>query len=78
MGILGTLLLAPVRSPLTSTLWIAAKLVEAAESELNDPATIKRTLKALEAALEAGEIDEESYEREEAVLLARLVSGQRP
>lgn len=76
MGVLGRLLFAPLRAPVTAPLWIAAKLAEAAEDELSDPATIKRALSELEAALDAGTIDEAAYELEEAVLLRRLTGRQ--
>lgn len=69
---LGKLLLAPVTAPLGATLWLSKKVHEAAETELNDPAEIKRELTRLEAQLEAGEITEEAFEEVELVLLTRL------
>ncbi len=72
MGILSRLLTLPVSGPIAGALWVAGQVRDAAEAELTDPAAIRRRLAALEAALEAGEIDEESFEAEEAVLIARL------
>ncbi|MEO0339249.1 MAG: gas vesicle protein GvpG [Bacteroidota bacterium] len=41
MGILRNLLTLPVAGPLRSTAWIAGKIHEAAEKELNNPAAIR-------------------------------------
>lgn len=72
MGLLTRLLTLPVSLPVSSTLWIARKIAEAAETERNDPAALKRALGALEASLEAGEIGEAEYEAAEAEILGRL------
>lgn len=66
------LLTAPVRMPISGALWVAERIHEAAEAELNDPARLKRRLVELERALEAGEIDEETFEAEELQIIRRL------
>ena len=78
MGLVAKLLLAPLRAPVTGPLWVATTLAEAAEDELHDPAAIRRALTDLEAALDAGLIDEEAYDAQEAVLLERLTKGRTP
>lgn len=82
MGLLSMILSFPVGPALASVGWVAAKVGEAAEAEWRDPARLDRSLRALEKRLEAGEIDEATYEEAEAVLLAeyqaaRLSGGAR-
>ncbi|AXE76423.1 gas vesicle protein GvpG [Streptomyces atratus] len=65
---LATLPLAPVRG----VAWVMERVVEAAENEYYDPAPVERELAALERALVAGDIDEETFDRREDKLLDRL------
>ncbi|SFY42944.1 gas vesicle protein GvpG [Streptomyces atratus] len=65
---LATLPLAPVRG----VAWVMERVVEAAENEYYDPAPVERELAALERALVAGDIDEETFDRREDELLDRL------
>ena len=65
---IATLPLAPVRG----VVWVVERVKEAAEAEYYDPEPIKRELAALERALLAGEIDEETFDRREDELLDRL------
>ncbi|MEM6487435.1 MAG: gas vesicle protein GvpG [Pseudomonadota bacterium] len=69
------LLSMPIRGPFDAALWVAGKIQEHAETELHDPAAIKQALDALERALEAGHIDDETFDREEDILLARLAAA---
>jgi gas vesicle protein GvpG len=71
MGLLTGLLLLPL-APLRGTIWVAEKLAEYAESELNDEQAIRRLLLEAEAALESGEIGEAEYDEIEDELLDRL------
>ena len=48
------------------------QVIEEAETQLHDPARIRAELADAEAALERGEIDEETYEELERDLLERL------
>ena len=75
MGLLRKLLTAPVTGPLSGAFWIATKLHEAADAELHDPVRIRRALEDLEADLEAGRIDEATYEAAEDILMERLQRG---
>ena len=69
MGLL-TLPLAPVRG----TIWIAERLLEEAERELNDPAAIEQQLLAAEDRYERGAISADEFERIEDELLRRLTA----
>jgi hypothetical protein len=71
MGLFTGLLLLPL-APLRGTIWIAEKLAEYAEAELNDEAAIRRALQDAERAFEAGELTEAEFEQVEDELLERL------
>jgi Gas vesicle protein G len=71
MGFLTGLILLPL-APLRGTIWIAEKLAEVAEHELDDDATVRRLLVEAEIAFESGELTEEDYELVEDGLLERL------
>lgn len=76
MGLLSRLLTAPVSLPVSGALWVAAKIGECAESELTDPATIRRALDSLEQDLLSSRITEDEFEAAEADLLDRLTRGR--
>ncbi|WP_247225149.1 gas vesicle protein GvpG [Yoonia sp. F2084L] len=63
---------APIKAPVNGTLWVARKVEEAANRELNDPATLRQTLHELEQQLLSGQISEEDYDAAETDLLVRL------
>jgi hypothetical protein len=65
-----TLPLAPVRG----TVWIAERILEQAEAELDDEGTIMTRLMEIDAAREAGEIGEQEAAEAEDVLLERLIA----
>jgi len=71
MGFLTGLVLLPL-APLRGTIWIAEKLTEVAERELDDEATVRRLLVEAEIAFESGELTESEYELVEDELLERL------
>jgi hypothetical protein len=73
MGLLTGLLTLPL-APVRGTIWIAERLLEEAERELDDPANIEQQLLEAEASYERGEISEEDYERLEDQLLRRLLT----
>lgn len=72
MGIFTGLLLLPL-APLRGTIWIAERLAEYAQQELDDETSVRRLLAEVEIALESGELSEAEYEQIEEELLARLV-----
>ncbi|MFG2222589.1 gas vesicle protein GvpG [Streptomyces sp. NPDC048644] len=71
MGLLSGVLLLPL-APVRGVVWIADRLIDAAEAELYDPGVIRAQLAALNLALDRGEIDLPQFEREEERLLDLL------
>jgi hypothetical protein len=76
MGFLTGLLLLPL-APLRGTIWLAEKLTEVAERELDSEATFKRLLVEAAIAFESGELSEAEYEQVEDELLERLENARR-
>lgn len=73
MGLFTGLLTLPL-APVRGTIWIAERLLEEAERELNDPAAIEQQLLAAEDRYERGEISADEFERIEDELLRRLTA----
>jgi Gas vesicle protein G len=73
MGLITGLLTLPL-APVRGTMWVAERLLEEAERELNDPAAIEQELLDAEARYERGEISGEEFERLEDELLRRLTA----
>ncbi|WP_030691492.1 gas vesicle protein GvpG [Streptomyces globisporus] len=71
MGLLGKLVTLPL-APVRTAVWAAQRVAEKAEAEYYDPAPVMARLAALDRQLTAGEIDEETFEREEDLLIDRL------
>jgi len=74
MGLLTGLLTLPL-APVRGTIWIAERLLEEAERELNDPAAIEQQLLIAEERYEREEISAEEFEQIEDELLRRLTRG---
>ena len=72
MGLFTALITLPL-APVRGTSWIAEQVLEQAEREYYDPATIQRQLAELEELRERGEIDEEEADDVERELIARLM-----
>jgi hypothetical protein len=75
MGMLSGVLLLPL-APLRGTIWIAERLAEYAEGQLDDEPAIRRLLLEAEGALESGELSEAEFDRIEDELLDRLDTMQ--
>jgi hypothetical protein len=71
MGLIGGLLTLPL-APARGLVWVLDQVVEEAERQYYDPRRIRAELERAEAALEAGEINEQQYLAIEDDLLARL------
>jgi hypothetical protein len=71
MGLIGGLLTLPL-APARGLVWMFEQVVDEAEAQLYDPARIRAELTEAEAALERGEMDEQSYDELERELLGRL------
>ena len=74
MGLIEEVLLLPF-APVRGSAWVIGQVLREAERQYYDPAVIRAELGRLEEALEAGEIDEEEFDRCEDELLDRLDQG---
>ena len=75
MGLITGLLTLPL-APVRGTVWLAERIQEQAESELYDEDAIRSQLMEIDAAREAGEIDEEDATLAEDALLERLIAAR--
>ena len=75
MGLIGALLKLPL-APVTGTIWVAERLQEQAEAEYYDEGAIQAQMREIDAARQAGEIDEADAARLEDELLERLLEGR--
>jgi hypothetical protein len=73
MGLITGLLLLPL-APVRGTVWLAERIQEQAEAELYDESAIREGLIELEAAREAGELDDDEIAEAEDALLERLMA----
>jgi hypothetical protein len=73
MGLISGLLLLPL-APVRGTVWLAERIQEQAEAELYDESAIRDGLLELEAAREAGELDEDEIAEAENALIDRLMA----
>jgi hypothetical protein len=78
MGIVSGVVGLPLKGPLSGLVWLARRIAEAADQEMDDPARIEAALLALERQLETGEIDADAHEAREAELLAELDAMRAP
>jgi hypothetical protein len=75
MGLITGLLTLPL-APVRGTIWIAERIAEQAEAELNDEGAIVAQLMEIDAARQAGEISEQEAAEAEDVLLERLIAAR--
>lgn len=76
MGLIGEVLLLPF-APVRGSGWVIRQVLNEAERLYYDPSAVRAELGRLEEQLEAGEIDEEEFDRREDELLDRLEIGLR-
>ncbi|MFI9154429.1 gas vesicle protein GvpG [Streptomyces sp. NPDC053367] len=76
MGLISEVLLLPF-APVRGSAWVIEQVLHEAERLYYDPAAVRAELARLEEQLEAGEIDEEEFDRREDELLDRLERGSR-
>ncbi|MGJ5831280.1 gas vesicle protein GvpG [Streptomyces ossamyceticus] len=77
MGLITEVLLLPF-APVRGSLWAVRQVLAEAERQYYDPAAVRAELARLEQRLDAGEIDEEEFDRLEDELLERLeISARR-
>ena len=73
MGLFTGLLTLPL-APVRGTVWLAERIQEHAELEMNDETAIRDQLVELEAARESGGYDDAELDAAEDELLARLIA----
>jgi Gas vesicle protein G len=73
MGLITGLLTLPL-APVRGTVWLAERIQEQAEEELYDETAIRDDLLQLEAARQAGTMDEDELAAAEDVLIERLIA----
>ena len=70
-------LLLPITGPLMGVTWLGEKILEQANTEIDDKENLSKQLLTLQLAFDMGEISEEEFEiQEEALLLAILEAEQ--
>ena len=75
MGLLTGLLTLPL-APMRGTIWVAERVLDEAERQLDDPEEIERQIVAAEEAHERGELTEQEFEQLEQELLERLLEAR--
>jgi Gas vesicle protein G len=73
MGLITGLLTLPL-APVRGTVWLAERIQEQAEEELYDESAIRQGLLDLEAARQAGTLDEAEIAAAEDALIERLMA----
>ena len=63
-------------SPVKLAVWLAEKIKEQADAEMNDVGKIKETLARLQEQFDAGQLSQQEFEKLEAKWLERLQKAQ--
>jgi len=77
VGLLTGLLTLPL-APVRGTIWIAERIAEEVDRELDEEPAVRRALDDLQTAYELGEVDDATFERREDELLRRLIGLRTP
>ena len=75
MGLITGILTLPL-APLRGVVWVAEQVQTEAERQWRDPDRIRRELRAVEQARDAGEISEREFAELQDSLLSRLAYGR--
>jgi Gas vesicle protein G len=73
MGLISGLLTLPL-APVRGTMWLAERIQEQAEMEMNDESVLRKGLLELDAARASGEFDDAELDAAENELLERLMA----
>jgi hypothetical protein len=68
------LLALPITGPVGGISWIAEKILEQAEPQLNEKENLKKQLLALQLAFDMEDISEEDFEEQEEELLLAIMA----
>lgn len=71
MGLLGRLVTLPL-APVQAVVWMAERLADEADRQMNDEPALRAQLAELAAANDRGEIDDAEYDAREENLLRRM------
>lgn len=66
------LLFAPILAPINGMNWIAGKILEQAEPQLNEKDNLKKQLLSLQLAFDMGDLPEADFEEQEEILLLAI------
>jgi hypothetical protein len=66
------LLLSPITAPISGMNWIAEKILDQADGELDETENLSKRLLALQLAFDMGDISEEDFEAQEEELLLAI------
>ena len=72
MGLISNILFFPVTGPVAGIRWALGKVQTVVEEELTDDTPVKQELMELQMKLELGDITDDEYVEQEAVLMGRL------
>ena len=72
MGLLTKVIFFPITGPVAGIRWSLGKVQSVVEEELTDDSSVKQELMELQMKLELGDITDDEYVEQEAVLMARL------
>jgi hypothetical protein len=75
MGLITGLLTLPL-APVRGVTWLAERILEQAEQQMYDPATVRRQLSEVEEARAAGQLSDEEAADLENELLSRMMTGR--
>lgn len=76
MGLLSSILTAPVTGPLRGSWWVMNQILAAAEAEVYDEDRIVAEIRALAIEYEEGRISAEEHAAAEELLLDRLMEAR--
>jgi hypothetical protein len=76
VGFFTELLMLPL-APVRGVVWVAEKIEDQVDRQMNDPVVIRAQIDELDAAHVRGEISDEERDEQQDVLLARL-TGRDP
>lgn len=72
MLIIDRLLLLPITGPAAGIRWVFKQVANVADEQMMDDSVVRDQLLELQMSLETGDISEEEYTEQEAVLMRRL------
>ncbi|MET8777041.1 gas vesicle protein GvpG [Nocardia sp. NPDC050713] len=72
MGLISAIVTLPL-APVRGVIWLGQVIQDEVERQLNDPATIRRELEAIDEARAAGQLSEEEHAQAQQAVLDRMM-----